>query len=265
MKQVTANVISNRELLSECYVMWLDAPEVASEVKPGQFVMVLCRGEGQTSPLLRRPISVHRIDGDSLALLYAAVGQGTQWLAGCKTGDAVDLLGPLGNGFTLDADAKKLLLVGGGSMGIAPMVGFAEKAIGKGYQVTLLQGTRSADLLYPAQLPGGITFEMATEDGSKGRKGLITDAIAELSSDVDRIYACGSIPMYHAIARDTSVLGGKPTQVCLEQMMACGWGVCYGCTIKTQSGLQKVCQDGPVFDINDVLWDSVVDPRIGRV
>ncbi|MBT3362597.1 MAG: dihydroorotate dehydrogenase electron transfer subunit [Chloroflexi bacterium] len=266
MKQVVARVLSNKKLSSGCYVMWLEVPEVALMVKPGQFVMVLCRGEGQTSPLLRRPLSVHRIDGDRLALLYAAVGQGTGWLAGRKTGGQVDVLGPLGNGFTIDAGAKKLLLVGGGAMGIAPMIAFADEAVDKGLEVTVLQGVRNADLLYPQdELPSSVTFEAATEDGSVGRKEFVTGAIAELSPDHDRIYACGPIPMYQAIAGNTLILSSKPTQVCLEQMMACGWGVCYGCTIKTQNGLAKVCQDGPVFDINDVVWDSVVDPRIGRV
>ena len=249
--------------------MWLDCPQIASTTAPGQFVMVLCRGEGSDVPLLRRPLSVHRVDGDRLALLYAVVGLGTQWLAERKPGDQVDILGPLGNNFTIDADSKRLLLVAGG-IGIAPTVALADYALDRGYITVLLIGCRSASHMYPEielnrAVSMGLNVVVVTEDGSKGRKGMVTEALAELSPAADQIYACGPLPMYRAISGGIDILGGKPAQVCLEQMMGCGWGVCYGCTIETKNGLQKVCQDGPIFDIKDVVWNSVVDPVVGRL
>ena len=249
--------------------MWLDCPQIASIAVPGQFVMVLCRGQEADVPLLRRPLSVHRVDGGRLALLYAVVGQGTQWLSDRKPGDQVDILGPLGNNFTISVDSKKLLIVAGG-IGIAPTVALADYALDRGYITTLLIGCRSAEHMYPEGLLDravsmGLNVVVVTEDGSKGRSGMVTEALAELAPAADQIYACGPLPMYQAINRNLDMLGGKQTQVCLEQMMGCGWGVCYGCTIETGVGLKKVCQDGPIFDIEDVVWNSVVDPVVGRI
>lgn len=248
--------------------MWLDCPEIASIAVPGQFVMVLCRGQGADVPLLRRPLSVHRVDGNRLALLYSVVGQGTQWLSRRKPGDEVDILGPLGNNFTIDVSSKKLLLIAGG-IGIAPTIALADYALDRGYITTLLIGCRSEDHMYPEGLLDravtmGLNVVVVTEDGSKGREGMVTEALAELALAADQIYACGPLPMYRAIAGDMSILSNKQTQVCLEQMMGCGWGVCYGCTIETGVGLKKVCQDGPIFNMKDVVWNSVVDPVARR-
>jgi dihydroorotate dehydrogenase electron transfer subunit len=250
------------------YLMWLDCPQIASTILPGQFVMVLCRGRNSDVPLLRRPLSIHRIDGDRLALLYTVVGQGTRWLSDRKTGDQVDILGPLGNNFTIDVGSKRLLLVAGG-IGIAPIVALADYTATRGYITTLLIGCRSAEHMYPeGQLDRavsmGLNIVVVTEDGSIGRKGIVTEALSELSPAADQIYACGPLPMYQAIAGNTSIISNKPTQVCLEQMMGCGWGACYGCIIETSDGLKKVCQDGPIFAIKGVVWNSVVDPVVRR-
>jgi len=250
------------------YLMWLDCAQIASITVPGQLVMVLCRGQEANVPLLRRPLSIHRVDGDKLALLYALVGQGTRWLSERKRGDQVDILGPLGNNFTISVDSNKLLIVAGG-IGIAPTIALADYTLGRGYITTLLIGCRSAEHMYPEELLDravtmGLNVVVVTEDGSKGRRGIVTEALAKLAPIADQIYACGPLPMYNAINRDIDMLAGKPTQVCMEQMMGCGWGVCYGCTIETSSGLKKVCQDGPIFDMDNVVWNSVVDPVVGR-
>jgi len=250
------------------YLMWLDCPQLASIAVPGQFVMVLCREQSVDVPLLRRPLSIHRVDGNRLALLYAVVGQGTEWLAERTLGSEVDMLGPLGNNFTIDVNSQKLLIVAGG-IGIAPTVALADYTLDRGYITTLLIGCRSAEHLYPIErldraVVKGLNIVVVTEDGSKGRKGMVTEVLAELAPAADQIYACGPLPMYRAIDRNIDILAGKPTQVCLEQMMGCGWGVCYGCTIETGAGLKKVCQDGPIFGIDDVVWNSVVDPVVRR-
>jgi len=268
MEQIVSPVISNDEVMAGGYLMWLDCGRIASTVVAGQFVMTLCRDSGSDTPLLRRPFSVHRVDGNRVALLYAVVGQGTQWLSDRKAGDEVDILGPLGNGFSVAPASKRLLLVAGG-MGVAPTVALADYALVRGHETTLLIGCKSVAHLYPeAELAQavsrGLNVAFVTEDGSKGHKGVVTDVLAGLSRATDQVFICGPLPMYRAIAAEMAMLSGKPAQVCLEQMMGCGWGVCYGCTIETNAGLKRVCQDGPVFDIEDIKWNSVVDPVARR-
>ena len=246
------------------YLIWLEAPEIAAQARPGQFVMVRCGEDGSYVPLLRRPLSVHRQSGSNLALLFAVVGRGTEWLSQRRKGGVLDILGPLGNGFYINQASKNLLLVAGG-MGIAPSVALAYEALSRGCSATLVMGAKDASRVYPeSELPDGLEIAITTEDGSKGQKGLLTEVLPLWVNKADQIFACGPTPVYQAISRDIAVLCGKPTQVCLEQVMGCGHGVCYGCTIETKNGPRQVCHDGPVFELGDILWDSVVDPRIGR-
>jgi len=234
------------------YLFWLRAPQIAEVAQPGQFVMVRC-GNGH-QPLLRRPLSIHRIaGGEQIALLFSVVGQGTSLLSQYREGDRLDLLGPLGNGFSLYPDSGKLLLIAGG-VGIAPLVFLADKALDQGQAVVLLAGSATASLLYPQSLlPSAIEFVTATEDGSGGREGMVTDFLAEFVSQADQVFACGPLCMYQVMAA-RPLHGPKSVQVCLETAMACGLGACYGCTIKTRKGLRQVCRDGPVFELHDILW-----------
>lgn len=241
------------------FLTWVKAPEIVESAQPGQFVMVRCCGDGY-DPLLRRPLSIHRINGKTLALLYAVVGRGTEWLSQRQEGDVLDIIGALGNGFSAKQNSKKLLLVAGG-IGIASLVFLAESALESGHEVTMLYGARESSLLYPeSELPAGLKFVIVTEDGSRGQKGLITDALPDCVAEDDQVFACGPTSMYRALS-SMEELVGKPVQVSLEQVLGCGYGVCYGCTIDTENGPRKVCQDGPVFDLKDIIWDSVADPR----
>lgn len=147
MKQITAPIISIIEAMPETYLVWLEAPEIAAEARPGQFVMVRCGKDA----FLPRPLSIHRVDGGQLALLFQVVGKGTGWLSQRKKGEILDIFGPLGNGFTVYPDSQNLLLVGGG-IGIAPLGCLADFAIGEGKKVTVIQGARSADCLLPISL-----------------------------------------------------------------------------------------------------------------
>ena len=263
MKQVTASVISNKKILkgithrsgraiSSVQCVWLNCPEIVQEAKPGQFVMVRC-GEEYVLP---RPFSIHQVNGDSIALFFNVWkdGKGTNWLSQSKIGDNIDLLGPLGNSYSIHPESHNLLLVAGG-MGIAPLRFLAQQALQKGYSVTLLYGTANKNR-YP--LPTEIEVVVATEDGSAGKKGRITEFIPEYIDWADQIFACGPLPMYQAMAQMPE-LKDKPVQISLEVRMGCGRGVCYGCTVKTKGGLKQVCQDGPVFDLDDVLWDELAD------
>ena len=141
-------------------------------------------------------------------------------------------------------------------MGIAPLYFLAQDARKKGLAVTLLYGT-AIENPYP-KASHGIKLIKATEDGSVGYHGLVTDLLPDFADWADQVFACGPLPMYRDMAaRRQQLLKSKPVQVSLEVVMGCGRGVCYGCTIKTKKGLKEVCQDGPVFDLDNVLWDEL--------
>ena len=240
-----------RRILSLCqqvHLIWLEAPYIASQAQPGQFVMAHC-GE---DTLLRRPFSLHQLDGKRLALLFNVVGRGTHWLSQRQAGDSLDLLGPLGNGYTIYPDAKNLLLVAGG-IGIAPLYFLAQDALKKKGSVTLLYGTADNKR---RSIPPHIELVSATEDGTVGHRGMITDLLPDFISRADQVFACGPLPMYQTMARMPE-LRNKPVQVSLEVRMGCGLGVCYGCTVKTKNGPKQVCKDGPVFELNDILWEEM--------
>ena len=249
-------MLSNTEVMPGVYLLWTQAPEIATFAQPGQFVMVRCIEA--YDPLLRRPLSIHRVaplsSPSQLALLFAVVGRGTHWLAQRKEGDMIDLLGPLGQGFVLSPESRNLLLVAGG-IGIAPLVALAERGIAEGFQVTLLLAALTQAQLYPtALLPPEIRILLATEDGSVGERGVVTDFLPGLVDGADQIFACGPIPMYKAMASQGSqILEGRSVQVSMEARMGCGMGYCYGCALETKRGLRLVCKDGPVFDLDDIV------------
>jgi dihydroorotate dehydrogenase electron transfer subunit len=255
LRQEFASVTANTERMSGAHLLWLEAPQIASQAKPGQFVMVRCGEKGEYQ--LRRPLSIHQREGNRIALLFSVVGKGTQWLSQRQPGDRLDLLGPLGNGFTIHPKSKKLLLVAGG-IGIAPLVFLADEAVKKGLSVTMLYGAPTATQLYPSKLLSKVRLVTATEDGSQGEKGMITDLLPDFIKEADQLLACGPLPMYRTMATMPE-LKNKPVQISLEMRMGCGLGVCYGCTVKTRKSLKQVCKDGPVFELDDVLWKELAE------
>ncbi len=258
ISQVRTRVISSSEVMPGVYLSWLESPGIASLAQPGQFVMVGC---GPKS-LLRRPLSIHRTSEDKsrLALMFAVVGKGTNWLAQRQAGDKVDLLGPLGNGFTIQPTTRNILLIAGG-IGIAPLCFLGQEAKKQGGSVTLLLGAATSAQLCPDKLlPDDAECVTATEDGTAGRKGMVTECLPELSSRADQVFACGPTAMYRALALKRQELPGtKPVQISLEVRMACGLGVCYGCAVNTKKGLKQVCRDGPVFELDDIPWDEFIE------
>ena len=257
MKQVQAQILSNSEVIPGVYLLWTQAPEIAASSQPGQFVMVRC-GEGYDL-LLRRPLSINRVsdDGSKLAFLFAMVGRGTGWLAERKEGEVIDLIGPLGRGFTAHPDSTKLLLIAGG-VGIAPLVYLADKALAAGCSVKFVLGAETASQMHPRNLlPRDAEPSIATADGSLGEKGLVTDLLPRFIDWADQVFACGPIPMYRTMA---AMELAKPVQVLLEQMMGCGFGACFGCRIETRQGMKFVCKDGPVFELRDVIWEKIKEP-----
>jgi len=265
LKQVIATVISMGEHIKGLHrphgrsirfsqTIRLNCPEI-EKPEPGQFVMVRCGEEC----VLPRPFSIHQVTNrEDLTLYFAALdnGKGTDWLSQRQEGDKIELIGPLGNGFFISPSSSKLLLVAGG-MGVASLYFLAEEAFKNGYSVTLMYGT-AIENRYPIDcLTPGIKTFIATEDGSAGKKGKITGFLPEFIDWADQIFACGPMPMYRDMANNYPRLKNKPVQISLEVRMGCGRGVCYGCTVKTKQGLKQVCQDGPVFNLDDVLWDEL--------
>jgi dihydroorotate dehydrogenase electron transfer subunit len=255
LKQAIATIVTNEEVMPGVFLTRLDCSQL-KRAEPGQFVMVRCGEEIEHQ--LRRPLSLHQQEGDRLSLLFKVVGRGTRWLSERRAGEEIDLLGPLGIGYEIYPDSKKLLLAAGG-IGIAPLVFLANDAIRKGKEVTLLLGAPTARQLYPTKLlPAGARLITATEDGSTGRKGMITDILSDFISGTDQLFACGPLPMYKTMARMPG-LKDKPVQVSLEMRMGCGLGICYGCTVKTRNGLRQACKHGPIFDLDEILWEKLAD------
>lgn len=284
LKQVSATILSNVEIMPGVHTLWVEAPDIASIAVPGQFVMIRCG----SNLILRRPLSIHQIaNSKKICFLFAVIalsrsipsstppreveiasgkGEGTLWLSKRQSGETLDLLGPLGKGFSIDPKSKKLLLVAGG-IGIAPLAFLAQQASTQGKSVTLLLGARTASVVYPHNLlPTQIQIILATEDGSeptmrKGthhQKGKISDFLTDYMKQADQIFACGPLAMYQAIAdlaRQISL--NKNIQVSLETRMGCGISTCYGCSIKTRYGMQMVCHHGPVFNLEEIIWQEV--------
>ena len=250
MIPVDATVRSNTEGMPNIYLLWAKAPALAGAAQPGQFVMV-CSSDNNER-ILRRPLGIHRVNGKGeIALLYEVVGKGTEWLAQRKKGESLDILGPLGHGFAVDS--KRLLLVAGG-VGVAPMIFLAEKAVADGCKVTLLFGAKTAKQVYPKKLlPAGLEFIPVTQDGLIERQGMVTDMLGELVDSVDQIFACGPAAMYKAMSQ-MKLLKGRRVQVSMEARMGCGFGLCNGCSIKTRHGMKRVCDNGPVFELSDLIF-----------
>lgn len=276
MKQALCSVASNVEVMPGIHLMWIEAPNIACSVQPGQFITVRC---GDFT--LRRPFSVHQVSSREIALLFKVAGKGTHWLSQQQTGDRLDVLGPLGKGFSIEPGARNLLLVAGG-IGIAPLVFLMQHASSE-HQITLIHGASTAAQLYTERCqPTAITYQgvqfiPVTEDGSMGQKGMATDILPDFLDRADQVYACGPADMYKAMALtlNPSPLKGegktivgeglvpshnlklRKCQVSLEVRMGCGFGACYGCTINTKKGLKQVCRDGPVFELDDIIWQEV--------
>ena len=244
------------------------SPRIARAFAPGKFVH-LKTGE---ATLLRRPFSIARVRGEEIVLLYRIIGVGTEWMRARRAGDALDVMGPLGNAFALRTEASRVLLVGGG-LGIAPLLGVAEalKAHGHRGPIEALLGVRTeGDVLGGTLTEGvdGIDWRLATDDGSAGFAGhavqLLEHRLSELAAEAPQeslaIYAAGPEPMLEAAAH-LCVPRGLDLQVSMEAHMGCGVGACRACGIVTWKDTTRlsgrVCCEGPVFDAADILWEEV--------
>lgn len=235
---------------SDIYSMWIQDKEMVKAAKPGQFISVYCN-EG--SRLLPRPISIceYRKDEDTLRLVFRVLGKGTQEMSQYQKGDHIKVMGPLGNGFTLEG--KKAILIGGG-IGIPPMLQLA-KELSCEKQIVL--GYRDEVFLDKEFEPFGKVY-ITTEDGSVGTKGNVIDGIKTNKLEADIIFACGPTPMLRGVKAYAKEHNIK-AQLSFEERMACGIGACFGCTCQStekdhHSNVhnKRVCKDGPVFYAEEV-------------
>lgn len=247
-------ITKNSQLNHDNYLLELQAEEKLDQIIPGQFVNVLVKNSAST--FLRRPFSIHNVDytTNSFSILVKTVGEGTNHLVLEKVGDKLDVVFPLGNGFSLPKKHEKVLLIGGG-VGIAPMMHLGKESVELGAEVHILLGARSEkDHILLKEFENVGKIYLTTNDGSLGVHGFVTDhPVFSESEKFDRIYCCGPDPMMHAVARKANELS-IDCEVSLENMMACGYGVCLCCVTKTTEGNKCVCTDGPVFNIKDLQW-----------
>lgn len=257
MKQAKGKVLSNSEIRPGYFLMSIKCPPVAKAARPGQFLTIRC--SDSTEPLLRRPFGFHRVEGDSFRILYEVLGKGTRKLSSAKAGDALDILGPLGNGFTIPGGKKDAVIIAGG-IGVAPLAFLAEELLkDKKKGVSVIIGARGKrSLLCREHFKGlGIKTLVATDDGSCGSKCFATDLLEKLikggrPSEMV-VYACGPSPMLKAAA-GAAKKRGIEAYGSFEEYIACGVGACLGCAIRTKSGYKLICKDGPVFKLEEMIW-----------
>ena len=246
MKQSLFEIISNKPLTATVFEMRL-AGDVSEITAPGQFVNIALSGK-----FLRRPISVCDVNPLSgvLTLVYKVVGKGTEQMAGMKTGEKLDILTGLGNGYDISCAGDKPLLLGGG-VGVPPLYNLAKRLVAEGKEVFVVLGFNRADeVFYKKEFEAlGAHVTVATADGSMGVKGFVTDTLPE---EYTYFYTCGPEPMLKAVYRATKTSG----QLSFEERMGCGFGACMGCSCKTLTGNKRICREGPVMRKEEILWEN---------
>ena len=284
MRLAGAELIDSREVLPGQWIQTYHAPELVAGARAGQFIHV--RTGDYSGMVLRRPFSFNTLDAGTgtLTIHFRVIGRGTEWFTNLRPGDRIDMLGPLGKPFEVDSRSQHLLLIAGG-LGIAGVRSLADEAIRDGRQVTLLFGAATARDVYPSSLlPDEVEYVVATDDGSVGHHGYVTDLVPQYEAWADQAFACGPLPMLKALARlaasrrqrmgvahlgrkrgaGKSVAAGSAQarrkaflQVSMEQNMGCAVGACLGCVVMATSGTpQRVCREGPVFAAEELDWEG---------
>jgi dihydroorotate dehydrogenase electron transfer subunit len=284
MRLATAELVDSSEILPRQWLQTYHAPALASGARAGQFIHI--RPGDFSGLILRRPFSFNTVDPATgvLTIHFRAVGRGTDWFTHLRAGDGVDMLGPLGRPFEVDPRNRHVLLIAGG-LGIAGLRMLADEAIRDGRQVVLLFGAATAAEVYPSSLlPDEVEYVVATDDGSLGHHGFVTDLVPDYEGWADQAFACGPAPMLAALARlaagrrerlGVAKLGrkrgagrvdppGSPAarrkaflQVSMEQNMGCAVGACLGCVVMGIGGQpQRVCREGPVFAAEELDWEA---------
>ena len=270
-KQALGEILENRPVARATWIMKVHAPTVAPAIRPGQFVNL--RTSDSIVPLLRRPMSVHRVIRDretptGWAILYDVVGPGTRSLAAMHKGQRIDFVGPLGNEITVREGVTRAVLVAGG-VGVGPIKIVAEELQRRGLRdITVCYGARDMDHVVPNEdvAPHGCRLLACTDDGSVGRKGRVTMFVEELLAggrldDQTYVFACGPTPMFRALQALLSPRGIS-CEAATEEFMGCGFGVCFGCTLRVRDaagtvGYKLCCIDGCIFPLERLALEGV--------
>jgi dihydroorotate dehydrogenase electron transfer subunit len=269
--QVKGEVL-NVKPVGEYFSMTVVAPGIAERTKPGQFVAVAVGGDGG-GMLLRRAFSIYSVRetgvyGGTVEFIFSVAGRGTAWLAAQRPYDPIDIVGPLGRPFALPREPANCVLVGGG-YGAAPLFPLADALRTRGCRIDAVLGASTGDRLFGAldakRMAASVAF--TTDDGSYGEKGRVSDVLPEVIARVhaDVVYACGPMAMLEAVQRvasDSYDGAGIPTQLSVEESMACGIGVCMTCVLPIvgndgQTRMARSCVDGPVFGGDRIRWDAL--------
>lgn len=265
MRNSNVTIQRNQRIAAGMYEMILQIPEAAEDetalqqVRPGQFINI--RVEGL---YLRRPISIcdWNLEEGTITIVYQTVGRGTEIMSQMQSGEQLDILWPLGNGYDLtcggESDGTPILF--GGGAGVPPMVGLCRRLTRNGVKPIVILGFRSAENVYYRDLfeEMGARTIITTEDGSEGIKGFVTDAADALLNEAGsgkqnwNFFACGPEPMLQAI--DRTLPEEIPGQMSFEERMGCGFGACMGCSCETKYGSKRICKDGPVLERSEVIW-----------
>lgn len=245
-------IAEKKQLTEDVFDLTVEAGPLAEAAQPGQFAQIYVPGK-----TLRRPISICGIDraAKTLRFVFQVRGEGTAWLAETQTGDSLDILAPLGTGYDLGDTRRKAVFVGGG-IGVPPLLE-AAKPFGENATAVLGFRNKGSVILKEDFEKNGNHVQIATDDGSCGHHGLVTDLLKDLDFDV--IFACGPTPMLKAVCR-LAAERGVPCQISLEERMACGIGACLGCACRLRKDGREyyghVCKDGPVFASENVVWEG---------
>ncbi|NQT94829.1 MAG: dihydroorotate dehydrogenase electron transfer subunit [Candidatus Omnitrophica bacterium] len=281
MIQEKAEILLNQNIALDHYKLVVKVDGLKDAIKPGQFFHI--KAGTEYDPLLRRPLSVHRIGSkpNIIEFLYKVVGKGTHLISRRSKGTYLDVIGPIGNGFKVPKSQSNFVLIAGG-MGVAPLVALAETLAGfRKRSITAIVGAKTKSCLTcNKELKElGAKLIVVTEDGSAGEKGFATSALTDIIEQFDLrktdsphvkkdaghltigdyrpevgLYACGPIPMLKAVSKIARKYRIQ-VQASMEERMGCGVGACLGCAVKTKRGYEMVCKDGPVFDLEDIVWE----------
>ena len=285
MQLLDAELLASREILPGQFLQTFHAPWLASGSRAGQFVHV--RTPDYSGLVLRRPFSINTVDVSTgtITIHFRITGRGTDWMARARPGERLEILGPLGRPFEVDPRTHHVLLVAGG-LGMAGIRALADESLAVGRRVTLLFGAAGAAEVYPSSLlPTEVEYVVATDDGSLGHRGYVTDLVPDYEALADQAFACGPEPMLAALARIASGRDGRlgvarlgrrsrrpprPSaaagtsaarrkawlQVSMEQNMGCAVGACLGCVVHGTDGPVRVCREGPVFAADEIAWQG---------
>jgi dihydroorotate dehydrogenase electron transfer subunit len=266
-------VLSHRKYGDPYHALTIVAPQIGEKVKPGQFVNIRCSGD--SANILRRPFSVYRVHkrggwASTIEIVFDIRGPGTKFLSSMRAHSHVNLIGPLGRGFALPKRRAHCLLVGGG-IGAAPLFFLADELRNEGHRVDFILGARNARLLLNAIDVRRLAsvYRITTDDGSMGEKGQVTDLLEETMErcETEVVYTCGPHPMLAAVSQ-VCVDKHVPVQVAVEELMACGYGVCMTCVmpLRRKVGKEEMetvyarsCTEGPVFNGASVVWDGALE------